>query len=158
LRLDEFGGTLGRMRDPVKLFFIGVAVLMFSLAASCATGAQTAAAIGAVGASAAAIIEAIAPMLPPESLAKLQLAAASIDGTVQATATAVSTIADAIAQLKTNVGSQFAEQAKGLQAAVVQLGSMPSREEVYLASGGAAAAGTAASRIMSRIKHAAAKA
>jgi hypothetical protein len=146
------------MRDPVKWILVGISLLLFALAASCATSAQTAAAIGAVGASAAAIIEAIAPMLPPETLAKLQVTAASIDGTVQATATAVATIADAIAQMKTNASAQFAEQAKGLHAAVVQLGSMPSREEVYLASGGAAAAGTAASRVMSRIKHGVAKA
>lgn len=133
-------------------FLFLCAICCFSLA-SCATPEQTTAAVAAVGASAQAIIQAIAPMLPPETLAKLQNTAASIDGTVQATATAVGTIADAIAQMKANVGSQFAEQAKGLQTAVTQLGSVPTREEVYLVSGGTAAAGTGASRLMSRLKH-----
>lgn len=146
------------MRDPVAIVLFAIAAACILLLASCASTAQTAAAITAVGASAAAIIDAIAPMLPPETLAKLQVAAASIDGTVQATATAVSTIADAIMQLKGSMGAQLTEQAKGLQAAVVQIGSMPSREEVYLASGGAAAAGTAASRVMSRLKHGVGKA
>lgn len=133
-------------------FLFLMAFVCFALA-SCATPEQTTAAVAAVGASATAIIQAIAPMLPPETLAKLQNTAANIDGTVQATATAVGTIADAIAQMKANVGAQFAEQAKGLQTTLNQLGAMPSREEVYLVSGGTAAAGTGVSRLMSHFKH-----
>ena len=135
-----------------NLFLIVIAILCFTLA-SCATPEQTIAAVTAVGASAAAIVNAVAPMLPPETLAKLQLAASHVDGTVEATATAVSTIADAFAQMKTNVGSQFAAQTEGLNKAVQQLQNLPTREEVYLTASGTATAGTAASRLLSRLKH-----
>lgn len=136
----------------LTMSFFLIAFACFFLA-SCATPEQTTAAVAAVGASAAALVQALAPILPPETLAKLQSTAANIDGTVQATALAVGTIADAIAQIKTNVGAQFAEQAKGLQTAVNQLGALPSREEVYLVSGGSGAAGAGVSRLLSHFKH-----
>jgi len=129
-----------------------VAVVCFSLAA-CSTPEATAAAVTVAGATAAAIVDAVAPMLPPETLAKLQVSAASIDGTVQATATAVRTIADAIAQLRGGVGTQIADQAAALARATTQIAAMPSREEVYLVGAGTGAAGTAASRWLSTVKH-----
>lgn len=136
-----------------NLILLAVALLCFTLAA-CATPAQTAAAVTAVGSTAVAMIDALAPLLPPETLAKLQATAHTIDGTVQATATAVGTIADAIAQVKTNASQQFAAQAEGLQKAMMQLQTLPSREEVYLTGAGTGAASTAASRWLSAARRA----
>ena len=134
------------------VLFMLISLICFSLAA-CATPEQTIAAVTAVGASAAEIVNAVAPMLPPETLAKLQLAASHVDGTVEATATAVSTIADAFARMKNNVGAQFVTQTEGLNKAVQQLQALPTREELYYTAGGTATAGTAASRLLSRLKH-----
>lgn len=139
------------MRLAFLLF--ALALVCFSMAA-CATPAQTTAAITAVGASAAAIVDAIAPMLPPETLAKLQSAASHVDGTVQATATAVGTIADAFAQMKTSVGSQFAAQAEGLNKAVLQLQALPSREELHATNAGYGLAATGAARALSAVRRA----
>jgi len=141
------------MKDRTTILLLAIALTCFACLPACTSMEHAAAAVAAVGASAMAIVEAVAPMLPPETVAKLQTTASQIDGTVQATATAVGTIADAIASMRTNVGAQFAEHAKGLQAAVTQIAELPGREEVYLVSGGTAAGGTAASRLLSHFKH-----
>ena len=138
------------MKTTLLLLSIALACLAL---ASCATTEATAATVTAVAAGAVAIVDAVAPMLPPETVAKLQLTASSIDGTVQATATAVRTIADAIAQMRGGVGAQIQAQAEALARASTQIASMPSREEVYLVGAGTGAAGTAASRWLSTVKH-----
>ncbi len=139
------------MKTNVALLLLAVFCFCF---AACATPEATAGAIAAVGASATALIQAMAPLLPPETLAKLQVAAAGIDGTVQATATAVATLADAIANLKTASAAQFAQAADGLQKATTAIAELPSREEVYGVTAGTGAVSTAAARLLSRFKHA----
>lgn len=137
------------MKTNVLLFLL--ACCCFLLAA-CATPEATAATVTAIGASATALVQALAPVLPPETLARLQATAGSIDGTVQATAVAVGTLADAIAQLKTGVSAQIATHADALSRATHELAAVPSREEVYLVGTGAGAAGTAASRVLATLK------
>jgi len=136
----------------INLVLLLMAALCFVLAA-CATGPQTGAVVAAATASAVALIDALAPLLSPEDLARLQVTAAGIDGTVAATAKAVSTIADAITNLRSGTGGEIAKLAADLQSNAVMLADRPGREELYLVSGGAASAGTAASRILSHLKH-----
>jgi len=138
------------MRLTIALFLL--AALLF-LAAACTTTAETTAAITAVGASASAFVKALSPMLAPEIQAKLMALATSIDGTAGATVAAVGTIADTIVQLKSNVGSQFAQHAECLAKTANEVAALPSRSEVYLASGGTGVAGTATSRLLSHMKH-----
>lgn len=145
------------MKTTITLFLF--AVVLFAMAA-CATPEQTVAAVSAVGASAAALIEALAPVLPPEKLAQLQATAHNIDGTVTATATAVHTLADAIAAISAKAGTfGDAVQTKMLaftdavSSVTAKVAEMPSRAEVYEVGLGTGVAGTAASRVMSRIKH-----
>lgn len=134
------------------LFLLLVSVLCFTMAA-CATPAETTAAIAAVGGVAVAFIDQLAPVLSPELAAKLQATAHTIDGTVQATAMAVGTLADAIGQMKTGVSAQMAEHAAGLAKATTALASLPSREEVLLTNTGTGVLATAASRGLSALKH-----
>lgn len=138
------------MKTNILLILCGLLLLTLG---ACATPEQTTAAVMAVGATATALIDALGPLLPPEKLAKLQATAATIDGTVQATATAVGTIADTIANLKTGVSAQFAQVTDAMQKAAVAAASMPTREEVYLTGGGAATIATGASRMLSHYKH-----
>lgn len=138
------------MKTTVTLLLLSV--LCFLLA-GCATPAETAGAVAAVGASVVGIIEAVAPLLPPETLAKLHATANSIDGTVAATQTAVGLIADVITQFKSTVGDQLAQRAQDTAALAATIGEKPSTEEVYLISGGAGAGSTALSRLLSRFKH-----
>lgn len=135
----------------VNLGLLCVALACFALA-SCATPEVAVATTTAAVASAVALIDALGPLLPPETLAKLQVTASQIDGTVQATATAVGTLADAIAQLKAATSSQLAGAADKTATLFQQLAGMPSREEVYLVGAGSGAAGTAASRALSAMK------
>lgn len=135
-----------------NLVLILIAVLCFTLAA-CATPAETTAAIATTIGAAGAFIHELAPILSPEMQAKLTAAAGSIDGTVQATQSAIGVIADAIAQFKASVGAQAAQTADALQAAAVQVAALPGREEVYLVGTGSGAAGTVASRVLSHMKH-----
>lgn len=134
----------------LALFLLSLAAVLF-LAAACSTG-TTAAAV-TISATAVALVDAIAPLLPPEQVAALKATAHSIDGTVQATAHALNVVADAIGNLRGNTAQQIAEVNAGLQKAVVQVATMPGREELYLVGGGTAAASTGASRMLSRMKH-----
>ena len=129
-----------------------LAALCFFLA-GCATPADTGVAIAAVGASAAALVEVIAPLLSPEDLARMQLTASSIDGTVQATSNAVRTIVEAITAMKGTVGMQFEHHAQTLAKATESIAAMPSREEVYLVNAGSASTALGASRALSAVKH-----
>ena len=137
----------------LTLTLLVLSIVLFSMAA-CASPAEFSAGVAAVGASATILINSLAPLIPPEDLAKLQLTAANIDGTVEATATAVRTVCDAIAQMKSAAGVQIAQVATELSKTTAQLASVPSREELYLGGGGMAAAGTAVSRVLSHFKHA----
>ncbi len=139
------------MKTNLVLLLLAAFCFLF---AACATSGETVAAIAAVGAGASALIEAMAPLLPAETLAKLQVTAAGIDGTVQATATAVGTLADAIASIKTASTAQFALVADGLQKATTAIANAPTREEVYGVSAGIGTASTAAARLLSHFKHA----
>jgi hypothetical protein len=138
------------MKTAWLLLFLSA--VCFTLA-GCATPAETSVAIAAVGASAAALVEVIAPLLSPEDLARMQLTASNIDGTVQATSNAVRTIVDAITAMKGTVGEQFAHHAQTIAKATESIAAMPSREEVYLVNGGSASAALGASRALSAVKH-----
>lgn len=138
------------MRTTALLFLF--AIIMFSMAA-CATPEQTTAAIAAVGSTAAALIDALAPIIPPEKLAALQATAGHIDGTVQATATAVHTLAEAVSQINAKAGAQIAAVADSVAKATHEIASLPTRTEVYEIGAGTGAAGTAVSRLMSVKKH-----
>ena len=138
------------MKTTLCLFC--VAVLCFVLS-GCATPEATTATIAAAGASAVALIDALAPLLPPEDLARLQATAGNIDGTVQATASALRTVCDAISSMKSTAGTQIADVARNVQALSVALAQAPTQEQVMLQSGGAAALATGASRALSAAKH-----
>lgn len=147
------------MKLSAFLFLSAVVCFVFAFTA-CASPEQTAAVIAAAGASATALIDALAPMLPPETLAKLQATAANIDGTVQATATAIGTIADAFAGLQTGLDSRFADVATKMAVHVDSLNAMgqklaaaPTQEQVYAVTTGGVALSTGASRVLSRLKH-----
>ncbi len=129
-----------------------VSLLCFAFAA-CATPAETAAAIGAVGASVVGIVDAIGPLLPPEQLAKLQATAASIDGTVEATRVALGAVADVVTAFKGSVGAQLQQHTENLGRAMTSIAELPGRGEVYGIAGGTGTAGTAASRLLSNLKH-----
>lgn len=138
------------IRTAILLFI--TAAICFTVAA-CATPQQTAAAITATTATATALIQALAPMLSPEDLAKLQLTAASIDGTVDATATAVRTIADAIASVRNASQSNFAVVTDGLQKLSIQTANTVTPEQLYGTSAGTGLLAIAADRGLSAIKH-----
>lgn len=134
------------------LMMLAVSLLCF-LFAACATPEQTTAAIAAAGATATALVQALAPMLSPEDLAKLQATAANIDGTVEATATAVRTVADAIASIRSAGAANFAQVTDGLQKLAIQAASSPSTEAVLGYNAGTAALAVAGSRALSISKH-----
>lgn len=138
------------MKTTILLLITACLCFLF---AACATPAETTAAVTAVGASVAGIIDAIGPLLPPETLAKLQTTATSIDGTVHATQSAIGVIADVITQMKTSVGTQLAERLHDVQRLTTQIENAPTHAEVYLTSAGSGAAGTGVSRLLSHFKH-----
>lgn len=124
------------------LLLLGIAVAFLY------TGCQTAAANEAIAAGVAtvgAIIAAVKPLLSPEQAAKLEMIAHSVDGTVQATATAVSTIVDVIGAIKANATEQFQSLAKASQDLHVAIASKPSLTESTVAGGAVAVAGDAVS-------------
>jgi hypothetical protein len=127
------------------LLLLFVSLLCFSLA-SCQGAPEVAAAVGVAGATVMTLFDALAPLIPPEKLAALQATAGRIDGTVQATASALSTVADVITHLKTATASQVAAHS----AAIAEL---PSRTEVYLSGTGIGTGTLAASRGLSILKH-----
>lgn len=137
----------------LNLSLVFVSLLCFLLA-SCATPEATVATVSAVGATAAALVDAISPLLTPEQLAKLHATASSIDGTVQATQTAVSIIADSITAMKTSVGDKIAQHAEQLAKAAQQVATLPSREEIHLTNAGYATGATATSRVLSAARRA----
>jgi hypothetical protein len=143
---------MNRPNTTTALLFL-FAFLAFFLA-SCETTAATSAVVAAVGASAVGMIEAIAPLLTPEQLAKLQATAQSIDGTVQATQSAIGIIADSITAMKGTVGDQIAAQARAMAEAAHQVATLPTREEVLYTNAGTGLAALGASRGLSKIKHA----
>lgn len=124
-------------------------LLLLGIAVACLySGCQTAAANEAIVAGVAtvgAIIAAVKPLLSPEQAAKLEMIAHNVDGTVQATATAVSTIVDVIGALKTNATEQFQSIAKAAHGLEVAIASKPSLTESTVAGGAVAAAGDALS-------------
>lgn len=125
-----------------QLLLLGIAVAMLY------AGCQTAVANEALAAGVAtvgAIIAAVKPLLSPEQAAKLEMIAHNVDGTVQATATAVSTIVDVIGAIKTNATEQFQGIAKATQELQVAIASKPSLTESTVVGGGVAAAGDIAS-------------
>ena len=132
---------------------LAFALLCFVFAACSAPPAALASGIAAVAASAMAIVEAVSPMLSPEALAKLQATAAGLDGTVEATRTAVATIADAIVAMKASVGAELAARAPQVSAPAVAIAALPSRTEVYASGTGATSAAVGASRLLSHFKH-----
>lgn len=137
----------------INLSLVLVSLLCFLLA-SCATPEAASATATAVAASAVALVDALTPLLTPEQLAKLHATADSIDGTVQATKTAVTIIADSIAAMKASVGDKIAQHAEQLAKAAQQVATLPSREEVHLTNAGYASGATAASRVLSAARRA----
>lgn len=139
-------------RAAVQLCLIAVAFLIASSLASCATPQETTAVVTAVGAGMAALMAELKPLIPPETLAKLQTTAASVDNTVDGLKLALGAISDAIGQMRAATSTELATNAANLQNALVTIASMPNREELYITSGAAGVAGTAASRVLSTMK------
>jgi hypothetical protein len=134
------------------IFFSLCSLLCFAFAA-CATP-EAAVAAGAIAASAVGIVNAISPLLEPEQLAKLHATASAIDGTVNATQTAIGLIADAFSSMKANVGAELAKHAANLVDATHSIAALPSREEVHLTNAGYGSGAVAVSRGLSVVKHA----
>ena len=132
-------------------FILLVGILL--ILAACATPAQTAAAGAAIAETATALFNSLAPLLPPETLAKVQASAAHIDGTVRATATALGTLADAVAQSNANAGAQIHAVVDSVSKLSHDIASLPTQTQTTLMASGSAAIGTAASRYMSYLKH-----
>ena len=124
------------------LLLLCIATLAFTLTAC--TAAEIAATTAGVTASAAAIVEAIKPLMSPEDAARLTLIAAQVDGTVQATATALGQVVNAITQIRTGSEAQFATMQTAAQALAVQVAQAPDMSDVALVSGGSSLGTTAA--------------
>lgn len=133
-------------------FLLLLASVLFTLAA-CATPEQTAAVVTGVAASAAELINALSPLIPPEKLAALQATAGHIDGTVQATATAVHTLAEAVSQINAAAGAKMATFADSVTQVTAALAERPTTGQVLEYSGGIGALATGASRALSVAKH-----
>jgi len=125
-----------------QLLLLGLAVAF--LYAGCQTAVANEA-IAAGVATAGALIAAVKPLLSPEQAAKLDMIAHNIDGTMQATATAVSTIVDVITSIKANATEQFQGLTKAAHEMQVAIASKPSLTESTVAGGTVAAAGDALS-------------
>lgn len=125
-----------------QLLLLGIAVAM--LYAGCQTAVANEALAAGV-ATAGALIAAVKPLLSPEQAARLEMIAHNVDGTMQATATAVSTIVDVITSIKANATEQFQGIAKVMQDMQVALAGKPSMAESAMVGGGIAAAGDIAS-------------
>lgn len=132
--------------NKTTFLLLSFGLLCLTLAACTAT--EIAATTAAVTASAGAIVEAIKPLLSPEDAARLTMIASQVDGTVQATATALGQVVDAISQIRTNGETQFAAVNTAAQALAVQVASAPDMSDVAFVSGtasvGSTALGTAA--------------
>lgn len=138
------------MRTTIFMFIL--AILCFGFA-SCATPAETSAAVAATAGAAVAFVKALAPVLSPEMQAKLMTTASTLDGGVQATQAAVGVIADAIGQIKATVGPQIQAAHDAIAKQAETIAQMPTRTEMTLNSTGTGIAALAGSRVMSRIKH-----
>lgn len=136
-----------------NIILLTLCVLFLVLASCSAPPAALASGIAAAGASVVGIIQAIEPLLPPEQVAKLHATAQSIDGTVQATQAALGAVADVITSFKGAVGAQMTQHVEALNKTAAAVAELPSRAEVYYSSGAAMTGGTAASRLMSVVKH-----
>lgn len=128
------------------LFLLVCSIACFALY-GCTTAAATET-IATTAATAGAIIVAIKPLLSPEAAAKLELIAHNVDGTVQATATAVSSLVDAITQVKASASQQLAAAHEALQAQAntiaaqgQQLAALPTKTDVALLSAGVTTGG-----------------
>ena len=133
------------LRDTPLLLLLLTTVLAFSLA-SCSSPAEFTAGAAAIGTGAAAIMNAVAPLLSPEQLVQLQEGVANINGTVEATQAAVGAVVDAFTTFKTAVEANQAAMA-------AEVAERATGAEVALWSSGAGTAGAAASRFMSMLKH-----
>lgn len=134
------------------IFLVLISVLLLSLAA-CATPAQTGTAVTAAATGFLAYAEALSPFLPPETLAKLQMALANVDGSTQAISAALHTVAEGIAAMKSSSAAAFAEHGRQIAEQAASVASLPSRSEVYLAGTGTGTASVAVSRVLSMLKH-----
>lgn len=124
-------------------------LLLLGIAVACLySGCQTAAANEAIVAGVAtvgAIIAAVKPLLSPEQAAKLEMIAHNVDGTVQATATAVSTIVDVIGSIKANATEQFQSLAKASQDLQTAISAKPDLATTAAVAGGTSLVGDVAS-------------
>lgn len=140
------------MKTALTLFAICIACLILASCQSSA-GAITPGAIAAIAAGAMGIVEAVTPLMTPEQAASLEVIAGNIDGTIRATQTAVSVIAEVLGSLQDKVGAGAVETANGLNELAQGLSEVPSRMEVQLTSVGAGSGALGGSRLMSHYKH-----
>ncbi len=120
-----------------NLCLLLLAAICFILVACQGVGAKEA--IAATGATAAAIVKAVAPLMSDEDAAKLTLIANNIDGTIEATATAVRQVVDAITSVKANATTAIQQVVAQNHQMAVDLASRPTQESVVLTSAGSAA-------------------
>jgi len=139
------------MKTALTLFLI--ATVCFVLAGCESTAAVAPGAIAAIAASAMGIVQAVAPLMTPEQAANLSVIAGNIDGTIEATRTAVEVIASTFTQFQEVVGARAAETANGLSDLAQGLGEVPTRTEVQLTAGGYGTASLGGGRMLSHFKH-----
>lgn len=147
--------TLRSSVDRWSVLLLVVALLALLGAAACtAAQAATAASIAtAVGAGAAAMLDIAKPLMTPEQFAEFRMGVEHIDGTVEATQAVLGSVVDAFATFRDAVNAKAVATVDALHATQVALASKADTGEVVGYSVGGGALGTAASRVLSVMKH-----
>lgn len=119
--------------SKTTLFWLLCSLALFTLAGC--TMAEVSATTAAVGAGVLGIVKALQPVLTPEQAAALSTAAARIDGTAEATATAVQVIAETIHTMRTAVEANQTSTAEALTKASAAIAGLPTTNDVLVTSG-----------------------
>lgn len=138
------------MRQHLHLWLVLVGLLLL---ASCATPEQTAAAVGAVGATATALIDALRPVLSDEQMAKLHTIASNVDGGVDSVRHAVGALADAVGAVKSASAANFAAVSDAATKLHAQVATLPTDADLYMHDAGVGATSIGGARWLSVIKH-----
>lgn len=134
----------------LSLFLLMVSCLIL---AGCSTPAETATAIGAVGAAAVSLIDVLKPVLSPEQLAKLHAVATHVDGTVASVQQGFSVLADVVAAIKSSTASNFEQVASAATTLSQKVAALPTQTDLLMHDAGVGSGAIGGARLLSAMKH-----
>lgn len=138
--------------NRTNLVLYALCATFLLIAASC-TATEVAAVTAGLGAAAAGILDAAAPLMTPEQFAEMRAGVEGMDSTVQTTKATIGVIVDAFESFRDAVQAKHEAIATNINGQAVELAGKASNGAAmgYAAAGGTG--GTAISRILSMLKH-----